>query len=61
MDLSKRDFSTFAFAAPYDDDHDGRVDEDGAPVSEQDFISYYYDYCPFGTPGDRELWFPKGS
>ncbi|HNQ42973.1 MAG TPA: hypothetical protein PKI59_01010, partial [Candidatus Cloacimonadota bacterium] len=54
MDLSKRDFTTFAFAAPYDDDHDGRVDEDGAPVSEQDFISYYYDYCPFGTPGDRD-------
>ncbi len=61
MDLSKRDFSTFAFAAPYDDDHDGRVDEDGAPVSEQDFISYYYDYCPFGTPGDRDYGSRKGA
>lgn len=54
MDLSDRSFSSYAFTARYDDDHDGRFDEDGAPVSEQDFISYYYDYCPFGTEGDRD-------
>jgi len=54
MDLSDRSFTTYAFAARHDDDHDGRYDEDGAPVSEQDFISYYYDYCPFGTDGDRD-------
>ncbi|NLO11836.1 MAG: hypothetical protein GX122_05360 [Candidatus Cloacimonetes bacterium] len=55
MDLSDESFTSFAFTAPYDDDGDGRVDEDGAPVSEQDFISYYYDYCPLGTTGDRDL------
>ncbi len=55
MDLSDLSFPSYAFSAPHDDDGDGRVDEDGAPVSEQDFISYYYDYCPFGTPGDRDL------
>jgi len=43
----------FNFARPNDDDNDGLVDEDGAPVSEQDFISYYYDYSPFGTLGER--------
>lgn len=36
-----------------DDDGDGLIDEDGAPVSEQDFFSYYYDYSPFGTRGKR--------
>ena len=55
MDLSDRSFASYAFSAPYDDDGDNRLDEDGAPVSEQDFISYYYDYCPFGTVGDRDL------
>lgn len=44
----------YNFAQPYDDDHDGLIDEDGAPVSEQDFISYYYDYSPFGTAGQRD-------
>ena len=53
MDLSYQN-SNYAFAAPYDDDSDGRIDEDGAPVSEQDYISFYYDYCPFGTSGDRD-------
>ncbi|PKN79464.1 MAG: hypothetical protein CVU48_05315, partial [Candidatus Cloacimonetes bacterium HGW-Cloacimonetes-1] len=55
MDLSDTSFSTYAFTQAYDDDGDGQLDEDGAPVSEQDFISYYYDYCPFKTPGDRDL------
>ena len=44
----------YLFTEPYDDDHDGLVDEDGAPVSEQDYISYYYDYSPFGTAGERD-------
>lgn len=55
MDLSVSDESEhFNFATPYDDDGDGRVDEDGFPVSEQDFISYYYDYSPFGYEGQRD-------
>nr|MDK2850901.1 hypothetical protein [Candidatus Cloacimonadota bacterium] len=54
MDLSDTGFSSYAFTARYDDDMDGRFDEDGAPVSEQDFISYYFDYCPFGTEGQRD-------
>lgn len=55
MDLSASDENHyFNFATPYDDDGDGRVDEDGAPVSEQDFISYYYDYSPFGYEGQRD-------
>jgi len=37
---------------PHDDDSDGLIDEDGSPVSEQDFISYYYDYSPFTPIGD---------
>ncbi len=55
MELSAGGYGNHAYAAPLDDDSDGRMDEDGAPVSEQDFVSYYYDYCPFGTPGDRDL------
>lgn len=55
MDLSDTSYSSYAFTMPYDDDGDGRIDEDGFPVSEQDYISYYYDYCPFGTVGDRDL------
>ncbi len=55
MDLSANDEDEhFNFATPYDDDGDGRVDEDGTPVSEQDFISYYYDYSPFGYEGQRD-------
>lgn len=60
MDLSDMSYPTYAFSAPHDDDGDGRMDEDGAPVSEQDFISYYYDYCPFGTKGDRDLGRSRG-
>ena len=55
MDLADRSFASYAFNSPYDDDTDGRFDEDGAPVSEQDYVSHYYDYCPFGTAGDRDL------
>ncbi len=61
MDLSDLSNASYNFAQPCDDDSDGQVDEDGAPVSEQDFISYYYDYCPFGTPGDRDLGISRGQ
>jgi len=44
----------FNFTQPQDDDSDGLMDEDGFPVSEQDYVSYYYDYSPFGTPGERD-------
>ncbi|MCB5250444.1 MAG: hypothetical protein LHW49_04710 [Candidatus Cloacimonetes bacterium] len=55
-DLSWSDpTGTFVFSQPHDDDGDGLVDEDGAPVSEQDYISYYYDYSPFGRTGDRDF------
>jgi len=45
----------YIFAERHDDDGDGLKDEDGFPVSEQDFISYYYDYSPFGTAGQRDF------
>jgi len=45
--------SLYNFAVPQDDDNDGLIDEDGAPISEQDFMGYYYDYSPFGTTGER--------
>jgi hypothetical protein len=44
----------YNFTTPADDDLDGLVDEDSAPVSEQDFVSYYYDFSPFETTGDRD-------
>lgn len=64
MDLSYRSTDpsfNYAFTSPYDDDRDGRTDEDGAPVSEQDFISFYYDYCPFNTEDERDYGSSKGS
>lgn len=60
MDLSDRSFTSYAFTSRHDDDHDGRFDEDGAPVSEQDYIAFYYDYCPFGTAGERDYGSSKG-
>ncbi|MCL1826624.1 MAG: hypothetical protein FWG20_01155 [Candidatus Cloacimonetes bacterium] len=61
-DLSYDDPSTmFNFTASFDDDGDGLIDEDGAPVSEQDYISYYYDYSPFGTAGQRSYGSSAGS
>ncbi|PID29020.1 MAG: hypothetical protein CSB55_02835 [Candidatus Cloacimonadota bacterium] len=53
MNLSADPTDDFLLTAEYDDDMDGLYDEDGFPVSEQDYISYYYDYSPFGTPGKR--------
>ena len=53
VDLAYSGNELFNFSAPKDDDGDGLVDEDGFPISEQDFISYYYDYSPFRTTGER--------
>ncbi len=52
---------TYCFTKPHDDDIDGLEDEDGYPVSEQDFVAYYYDYSPFGTTGERDWGSSKGS
>ncbi len=54
VDLSDRTNVNYNFCEVNDDDGDGLFDEDGYPVSEQDFISYYYDYSPFGTSGERD-------
>jgi hypothetical protein len=57
LDLSDDTNELYNFSEPQDDDNDGISDEDGYPVSEQDFISYYYDYSPFpnGNPDpDRD-------
>lgn len=54
MELSDRTNTKYNFSEAFDDDGDGQLDEDGAPVSEQDFVSYYYDYSPFNTPGERD-------
>ncbi len=67
MDLSDsgEDFAygdlDYNFAGPVNDDNDNYIDEDGAPVSEQDFISYYYDYSPFGTSVNRDWGGSKGG
>ena len=45
----------FNFTEIHDDDHDFLRDEDGAPVSEQDYISYYYDYDPFTGPANGPI------
>jgi hypothetical protein len=54
VDLSDRSNENYNFCEVNDDDSDGLFDEDGYPVSEQDFISFYYDYSPFGTSGERD-------
>ncbi len=54
VDLGDRSNQNYNFAEINDDDGDGLFDEDGYPVSEQDFISFYYDYSPFGTSGERD-------
>ncbi len=62
MDLGKDPSGgLYNYTMPYDDDGDGLIDEDGAPISEQDYISYYYDYSPFGTPGKRNHGQSSGS
>jgi len=64
VDLSDDTNDLYDFAEPSDDDNDGIADEDGYPVSEQDFVSYYYDYSPFenGYPdSDRDYSSDAGS
>lgn len=61
MDISDRSYTDYTFSRAHDDDMDQRTDEDGAPVSEQDYISYYYDYCPFNTDGERDYGSSRGS
>ncbi len=53
VDLASNENPNFNFTMRTDDDNDGLLDEDGYPISEQDYISYYYDYSPFGTVGER--------
>ena len=55
VDLADDFNENYNFTHPKDDDCDGLYEEDGYPVSEQDFISYYYDYSPFGTGPERDL------
>jgi hypothetical protein len=52
---------SYCFTEEHDDDGDNLFDEDGYPVSEQDFIAYYYDYSPFGTATERDWGDSKGS
>jgi len=64
VDLSDDSNPLYNFAEPNDDDGDTLIDEDGYPVSEQDYISYYYDYSPFaeGNPDpDRDYSSSAGS
>lgn len=64
VDLSDDSNPLYNFSEPKDDDGDGIIDEDGYPVSEQDYISYYYDYSPFadGNPDpDRDYSSSAGS
>jgi hypothetical protein len=61
VNLGDKSNELYNFSTPQDDDNDGLIDEDGYPVSEQDYISYYYDYSPFGTHGQRDWGSSKGS
>jgi hypothetical protein len=61
VELSYDENEFYNFSQINDDDSDGFFDEDGYPISEQDFISYYYDYSPFGTTGERDWNRAKGS
>ncbi|NQV17619.1 MAG: T9SS type A sorting domain-containing protein [Armatimonadetes bacterium] len=46
--------SLFCFTIPTDEDEDGLIDEDSDYPGYETSIGYYYDYSPFGTPGDRD-------
>jgi len=66
VELSDQSKEDYLFTEPFNDDpgNDSIVDEDGYPVSEQDFISYYYDYSPFpnGNPDpDRDYGSSSGG
>ncbi|MBC8526130.1 MAG: lamin tail domain-containing protein [Candidatus Cloacimonetes bacterium] len=47
--------SIFCFSMGYDDDGDGLIDEDGGYFGYENLRSYFYDYSPFGTPGERVI------
>ena len=47
--------SIFCFTGGYDDDGDGLIDEDGGYFGYENLKSYFYDYSPFGTPGERVI------
>ena len=61
VELSYDENEFYNFSQENDDDRDGLFDEDGYPVSEQDYISYYYDYSPFGTTGERDWGTANGN
>ena len=47
--------SLFCFTIPTDEDSDGLIDEDSDYPGYETSIGYYYDYSPFGTPGERDF------
>lgn len=50
----------YCFTIPDDEDGDGLFDEDSRFPGYQTTLSYYYDYSPFGTPGNR-YWGDTGT
>jgi hypothetical protein len=61
--IGKKGFPSFpsiydtihCFTREYDDDGDGLIDEDGGYFGFENTRSYFYDYSPFGTLGDRVI------
>ena len=47
--------SIFCFTENFDDDGDGLIDEDGGYFGYENLKSYFYDYSPFGSPGERVI------
>ena len=45
--------SIFCFSMEYDDDGDGLIDEDGGYFGYENIKSYFYDFSPFGSEGER--------
>gem|GEM_PF-867092 len=43
------------YSQSFDDDGDGLIDEDGGYFGFENTKSYFYDYSPFGTIGDRVI------
>ena len=44
----------YCFTRPEDEDEDGLFDEDSGYPGYQTAVSYFYDYSPFGTEGQRD-------
>ncbi|MCK4654334.1 MAG: T9SS type A sorting domain-containing protein [Candidatus Cloacimonetes bacterium] len=44
----------YCFTLPFDEDEDGLIDEDCDYPGFESSISYFYDYSPFGTEGQRD-------